>query len=58
MLPLRCRQLAAESNANGIKEYNIPVSALTVGTAVTHLEEKSSLCSLMTNTALAFKSFP
>lgn len=57
MLPLRYRQLAAELNANGIKEYNIHVSALTVGTGMTHLEEKSSLCSLMTNTVLAFTSF-
>lgn len=57
MLLLQYRQLAAELNSNGIKEYNINMSVLSVRTSMTHLGEKSLLCSLMTNTVLVFKIF-
>ena len=55
MLPFQYRQLAAELNSNGIKESNINMPILSVGTDMTHLEERSLLCSLVTNTVSAFK---
>lgn len=57
MLLLQYRQLAAELNSKGIKEFNINMSVLSVRTNMTHLGEKSLLCSLMTNTGLVFKIF-
>lgn len=57
MLLLQYRQLAAELNSKGIKEFNINMSVLSVRTNMTHLGEKSLLCSLMSNTGLVFKIF-
>lgn len=45
MLPFQYRQLAADLNSNGIKESTINMPILYVGTDMTHLEEKSLLCS-------------
>lgn len=57
MLLLQYRQLAAELNSKGIKEFSINMSVLSVKTNMTHLGEKSLLCSLMSNTGLVFKIF-